>query len=86
MGKGNIKLDVTAIATVIVTALLSWQISAAVSKERIDTHIGNDYVHKDISSLEETFVRKDVQAEQLKAILERLNRISEEMGIETEAP
>lgn len=82
MGKGKIRLDLTAIATVLITSLLSWQVSAAVAEVRIDTHIENDYVHKDISALEETFVRKDVQAEQLKAILERLNRISEEMGIE----
>ncbi len=78
----KIKFDVTGVSIVLVTALLSWQISAAVSKERIDTHIENNYVHKDITALEETFVRKDVQAEQLRAIIERLDRISKEMGIE----
>ena len=80
--KGNIVVDLKGITSVIVAAILSGLIAFAVTTERLDGHIDNAYIHKDIAELEETFVRKDVQAEQLKAINDKLDNIIAELGIE----
>ena len=62
----------------IMTALISF----AVAEGRIGWHIDNEYVHNDISTLDKTYVRKDVLTVQLEAINQNLKSIKTELGIE----
>ena len=64
------------------TLLIGAAIAYGVVTTTLKAHIENNYVHKDISALEETFVRKDVLEVVLASINEKLKDIAKEMGIE----
>lgn len=64
--------------TLFIGAVTAWAVTTATLK----AHIENNYVHKDIMTLEQTFVRKDVQAVQLDAIIDDLQAIKRELGIQ----
>lgn len=80
--KGNVTVDIKGITSVIIAAILSGIISFAVATERLDAHVGNEYVHKDIQTLGDTFVRKDVQDAEWRAINHKLDMISKKLGID----
>ena len=61
--------------TLLIGAVTAWAVTTATLK----AHISNNYVHKDIMTLEQTFVRKDVQTEQFRAVNKRLDAIIERM-------
>ena len=78
----KIKKDNMSIAKHFGTLLIGAGIAYGTVTTVLKAHIENNYVHKDISTLEETFVRKDVLGAHLQNINEKLERISREMGIE----
>ena len=77
MSKENISL-IRHFVTLIIGAVTAW----AVTTTTLKAHIENNYVHKDVSALEETFVRKDVLDVQLTSIDGKLARIMKELDIE----
>ena len=64
------------------TVLIGAGIAYGIVTTTLRAHIGNNYVHKDVATLEETFVRKDVLGAHMKGLNEKLDRIDKEMGIE----
>ena len=76
------KFDTKGVFSVLIAAILSGIISVNVATAQMKAHIENNYVHKDTTALEQTFVRKDVLAVELKAMNDKLSAIAKEMGLE----
>ena len=77
----KIKSDNMSIIRHSITVIVGAAMAYAVAVTTLNAHIENQYVHQDVSNLEKTFVRKDIQALELRAINEKLDLISRKMGI-----
>ena len=75
------KFDLRGVLSVVIAAILSGIVSVTVATAQMQAHIQNNYVHKDVVALEETFVRKDVLAVELNSMNEKLDALIKKMGI-----
>ena len=63
------------------TLIVGAAVAYGVVTTTVKAHIENTYVHNDLQTLDQTYVRKDILALELKSMNDKLGAITKELGI-----